>query len=200
MSGLVRGLYGMTDPKRGDPRTQARVLLEEGVHAIQLRCKGWSTEARVALGRAVADDATALGRGDDVLLVVNDDAYAVASLREGLPAVRWSVHLGQDDGPDPDLPFGRSTHTLAHVAGAGPAHYLGFGPVYGTRSKDTPYAPRGTELLAAAVRQATVPVVAIGGIHLGNVDAVRATGVAAWAVIAGVWDDPEPRAAIRALR
>jgi thiamine-phosphate diphosphorylase len=190
----------MTDPQRGDPHTQARVLLEEGVRAIQLRCKGWSTEARVALARTVADDAAALGRDDDVLLIVNDDVHAVSTLRECRPAVRWAAHLGQDDGPDPGLPFGRSTHTLAHVAAAGPAHYLGFGPVYGTRSKDTPYAPRGTELLAVAVTRAAVPVVAIGGIHVGNIDAVRATGVAAWAVIAGVWDDADPRAAIRALR
>ena len=200
MSAALHGLYGMTEPRLGDPAAQARMLLEEGVCALQLRCKGWSTDARVALAERVAGDARALGRADEVLVVLNDDVEATRTLCRTVPQLRWAVHLGQEDGPDPEVPFGRSTHTLAHVAAAGSALYLGFGPVFGTRSKDTPYAPRGTELLAQATARASVPVVAIGGIEPANVDAVRAAGAAAWAVIAGVWASPDPRAAIRALR
>ncbi|MEN9787520.1 MAG: hypothetical protein RLZZ299_2784 [Pseudomonadota bacterium] len=196
----VRGLYGMTEPRLGDPAEQARMLLEEGVRTLQLRCKGWSTEARVALALRVAEDADVLGRTLEVLLVLNDDVDATTLLRRAKPHVRWAVHLGQGDGPDPELPFGRSTHTMAHIAAAGPALYLGFGPVFGTQSKDTPYEARGTDLLREAAARAPVPVVGIGGIGPGNVDAVRESGAAAWAVIAGVWMARDPRAAIRALR
>jgi thiamine monophosphate synthase len=42
--------------------------------------------------------------------------------------------------------------------------------------------------------------VAIGGIEPGNVDEVRATGVAGWAVIGAIWRAPDPRSVIRSLR
>lgn len=182
---IPRGLYGMADAGFGDVFDQARLLAEEGLGVVQLRCKGWPPERVAAL--------VARCRPLGLLLVVNDQV-AVARA-----AGAW-VHLGQGDGPDPDIPFGRSTHTLDQVTTPGAARYLGFGPVFGTTTKETGWAPRGLALLAEAVRASPVPVVAIGGVHPGNVDAVRATGVHAWAVIGGVWAAPDPRAAVRALR
>lgn len=181
---LPPGLYGVADASCGDPVAQARLLLEEGVRVVQLRCKGWPRERLRAAAGAI----------DAPILVVND---AVDVARE-LGA--WA-HLGQDDGPDPDdVPFGRSTHTLAQAAARGRAAYVGFGPVFGTATKDTGYTARGLGLLAEVVAASPVPVVAIGGITPGNLDRVRATGVHAWAVIGAVWSAPDPRAAIRALR
>jgi thiamine-phosphate pyrophosphorylase len=180
----VAGFYGIADPTFGDPLAQARLLAEEGVEVVQLRCKGWSTEARVALARACPPGLS---------LVINDDA--VAARLAGV-----ACHLGQDDGPDPDVPFGRSTHTLAQAAAPGRAAYIGFGPVFGTATKETGYDARGLELLAEVVRIARVPVVAIGGVTPARLDALRATGVHAWTAIGAVWASPDPRAAVRALR
>lgn len=182
---LPRGLYGMVDPTFGDPLAQGRLLAEEGVEVAQLRCKGWTTAERVALAAAL--------RPTGLLLVVNDDVEAARL------AGAW-VHLGQGDGPDPDMPFGRSCHTPAQILAAGAARYVGFGPIFATATKDTGRAPRGLDGLAAAVAVSPVPVVAIGGIGVAEVAGVRAAGAWAWAVVGGVWRAPDPRVAIRALR
>ena len=184
---MIRGLYGMADATFGDPVAQARLLAEEGVSPIQLRCKGWAPEAVRAAALALADVPD---------LVINDHA----ALARALGRV---AHLGDGDG-DALGPHGRSTHTLAQVlagqSAALPALYLGFGPIYATGTKDTPWTPRGVEALAEAVAASRLPIVAIGGIGLAELDAVRATGVAGWAVVGAIWRAPNPRAVIRALR
>lgn len=182
---LPPGLYGIVEPALGDPLAQVRMLAEEGAAAVQLRCKGWPRARLLALAEAC--------RGLPIVVIVNDDLYVARAT--GLP-----VHLGQGDGPDPDVPFGRSTHTPAQAAAPGAAAYVGFGPVFGTTSKDTAWSSRGTDMLAEVVRAAPVPVVAIGGITEANLAAVRATGVHGWAVIGALWRGPDPRGAIRRLR
>jgi thiamine-phosphate pyrophosphorylase len=184
LTSLPAGFYGIADAGFGDPLAQARILAEEGVGAVQLRCKSWPTARLVDLARA-------LPAGP--LYIVNDD---VAVARE---AGLW-VHVGQEDGPDPAVPFGRSTHDLVQASAPGAARYVGFGPVFGTRTKDTGYDARGIALLAAAVRVCPVPVVAIGGVEPANVAEVRAAGAHAWTAIGAVWKAPDPRAIIRALR
>jgi thiamine-phosphate pyrophosphorylase len=116
-------------------------------------------------------------------------------------AARAWVHLGQGDGDARGVPHGRSCHELGdldRLVDPG-LRYIGFGPVFGTSSKATGYAPRGVALLAEVVRRSPVPVVAIGGIHGANVEAVRQAGAWAWAVIGGVWGRPDPEAEILAL-
>lgn len=181
----IRGLYGMADASWGDPLAQYRMLAEEGVSVVQFRCKNWTEERLLEAVRQAG--------GDGPLRVVNDR----------IPVAEASgcwVHLGQDDGADPLLPFGRSTHSLRDLAQIGSAAYIGFGPVFASTTKAGVREPRGLELLAEVVRKSPVPVVAIGGIDRSNVDAVRRTGVAAWAVIGAIWGAADPRSAIRALR
>ncbi len=181
---LPPGLYGIVDPTLGDPLAQARLLAEEGAAAVQLRCKGWPRDRLLALAEAC--------RGLPIVVVVNDDLDV--AMAAGLP-----VHLGQGDGMDPTIPFGRSTHTPEQARDPGAAAYIGFGPVFGTTSKETPWSARGPAMLAAAVRASPVPVVAIGGISAETLPAVRAAGAHGWAVIGAIWRAPDPRAAIRAL-
>lgn len=178
------GLYGIADAGWGDPWEQWRLLDEEGVGVVQLRCKGWPRTRLLELARRCR------GRG---LLVVNDDAVVAAE-------VGAFVHLGQADGDAPGLPFGRSTHTAEQAAAAHGAAYIGFGPLFPSRTKSPGHPPRGTAMLAEVVRASPRPVVAIGGIARENLDAVRATGVHGWAVIGAIWSAPDPRAAIRAFR
>lgn len=178
------GLYGMADASWGDPWEQAKILAEEGVEILQLRCKRWSPEALADLARAC--------RGLGVQVVVNDQ---VAVARQ---TGAW-VHLGQTDGPDCEIPFGRSTHGLEDLENIGSAHYIGFGPVFASTTKAGVRSPRGLEQLREMVQRSPVPVIAIGGINLENIDAVRETGVHGWAVIGAIWGHPEPRQAIRLL-
>ncbi len=181
---MIAGLYGIVDPTSGDPEAQAHLLAEEGVFPIQLRCKGWTRDEvrRLALRC----------RGLSASLIINDDAVLAAEL--GLVA-----HLGDGDGAALGK-HGRSTHTLEQVRAQRGALYIGFGPVFPTATKSLPWAPRGLDLLAAAVRESTRPVVAIGGIGPENIDGVRATGAAGWAVVGAIWRSSDPRAVIRSLR
>lgn len=181
---LPPGLYGIVEPSLGDPLAQARMLSEEGAAVVQLRCKGWPADRLLALAEGC--------RGLGIVVVVNDDV-AVATAT-GLP-----VHVGQGDGADPRIPFGRSTHTLEQAARPGGAAYIGFGPVFGTSSKETSWSPRGVALLAEAVRVSPVPVVAIGGITEETLPAVRAAGAHGWAVIGAIWRSPDPRSVIRSF-
>lgn len=186
-----------------DPVEQARAACEGGAAAVQLRAKRATDRQALAWAESIRADTRACG----ALFFVNDRFdLALAANADG-------VHLGQDDVPPHRLPdavrerlrIGRSTHTLEQLADAcdEPVDYVAFGPVFATGSKDTPYTPRGLELLAQCVaRAAPRPVVAIGGIGLDNAAAVAATGVRGIAVIsaiAGVADTGAAAAATAAL-
>lgn len=176
---LPSGFYGIADAGFGDPVRLGALLLEGGARSLQLRCKGW-TEAQVA---HAAEALWPRCRAAGVPLIINDWPSLVG-LADG-------VHLGQGDGALPQAAGklrGRSTHTLAqlHAAVAEGADHVGFGPVFGTATKVGALPARGLETLAEVVAASTVPVIAIGGVGPGNLDAVKATGAPAWAVISAV--------------
>ena len=62
---------------------------------------------------------------------------------------------------------GISTHDLeqAQEAERNGADYIGFGPMFGTTTKDTGYAARGVEMLRQIRAAVRLPIVAIGGIN-----------------------------------
>src|SRR4029079_21371 len=101
----------------------------------------------------------------------------------------------------PDLLIGFSTHNPAQAlrAATSGADYIGFGPVFGTRSKANPDPTVGLAALAEICRAVAVPVVAIGGITLDAVPAVARAGAAAAAIIAAVDAAPDPAIAGRVV-
>ena len=124
------------------------------------------------------------------LLIVNDRIdVALAAGADG-------VHLGQTDVPLAEarklarkLLIGVSTHDLAQVraAVAGGADYLGYGPVYATRTKANPDPVQGLAALRVAVTAAgETPIVAIGGITPAHAQDVYAAGAAAICAIRAV--------------
>jgi thiamine-phosphate pyrophosphorylase len=158
--------------------------------------KGAAAGALAAAGHALREAVrgrvpTCVNDRVDVALAVGADA----------------CHIGQDDLPlgaarvaaAGRLRLGVSTHSLeqARAAAAGGADYLGFGPIFPTRSKVNPDPVVGLDALRAVVRAVRVPVVAIGGITLERVDDVAAAGAAAAAVIGAVLGAPDPVAAGR---
>jgi thiamine-phosphate pyrophosphorylase len=139
-----------------------------------------------------------LARGTGALLMVNDHAdIALAVDADG-------VHLGQDDLPIEharDLLgsgklIGVSTHSpeQAKVAEAGGADYIGFGPVFRTSTKDAGPV-QGIEKIPVIKRTVSVPVFAIGGITLANVDEVICAGADGVAVISAVLSAPDRKTA-----
>ncbi|MPY87678.1 MAG: thiamine phosphate synthase [Luteitalea sp.] len=87
--------------------------------------------------------------------------------------------------------IGRSVHTTAEIDGAcrdGAVDYLVFGTVFESASKSSADPTTGTVGLADAVRAATVPVLAIGGITADHVPLVAGTGAAGVAAIGWLTD------------
>jgi thiamine-phosphate pyrophosphorylase len=196
----LRGLFVLADDDRRwkyDPVEQARAAGAGGATAIQLRAKNATDRAALAWSAEIR----AIARACGALFFVNDRFdLALAAGADG-------VHLGQEDLPPERVPpearqrllIGRSTHTLeqARAARAEPVDYVAFGPVFGTRSKSSPYEARGLSLLADVVRLvAPRPVIAIGGIDAGNAREITRAGAAGAAVISAVAaaDDPEQAA------
>ena len=199
----LRGLFVLADDDPRwphDPVAQARAACAGGAAVVQLRAK--RAGDRDAL--AWADAIRALTRRAGVLFFVNDRFdLALAARADG-------VHLGQRDLPPAAIPstlrerllVGRSTHTAAELRAARdePVDYVAFGPVFGTRSKASEHEPRGLARLTAAVREAAPrPLIAIGGIDVGNAAAVMSAGAAGIAVISAVAAANDPEAATRAL-
>ncbi|HEY8924146.1 MAG TPA: thiamine phosphate synthase, partial [Polyangia bacterium] len=121
-----------------------------------------------------------------------------------------AVHVGQEDLPLGEarrvsagrLVIGVSTHSLeqASAAVAGGADYLGFGPIFATRSKENPDPTVGLELLRRAVHaNPRTTIVAIGGITPESAGAVAATGAPAAAVISAIDKASDPTAAARSV-
>lgn len=191
------------DPRwPADPVQQAAAACQGGAQVVQLRSKFATDRQTLEWARAIRT----LTREAGVHFVVNDRFdLALAAEADG-------VHLGQDDLPPSRIPLealarlevGFSTHDLtqARVAGAmKELDYVAFGPVYGTASKKSPYSPRGLEALAEISQAvAPLPLVAIGGIHAGNIRDVLRAGAAGMAVISAVAATPNPAEATRELR
>lgn len=153
-----------------------------GARLVQLRVKKadpiefyeWAAETR------------RMTRARDCLLIINDRVdIALAVDADG-------VHLGQEDLPLKtarrlmgEKIIGVSTHDpeQALEAEREGADYIGFGPIFGTATKDTGYAPRGLEMLKMIRGTVRLPVVAIGGIAEGNVAGVWEAGADAAAMI-----------------
>ena len=101
-----------------------------------------------------------------------------------------------------DLLIGVSTHGDAQVSAAvaGGADYLGFGPVYGTRTRQNPDPVQGIQGLARAVALAgDVGVVAIGGVTPEVAAVIAATGAAAACAIGAVNQATDPARAGRTI-
>ncbi|MER7165863.1 thiamine phosphate synthase [Micromonospora sp. NPDC000207] len=111
-------------------------------------------------------------------------------------------HVGADDlpvpaarrvlGPDGVLGATAREPVAARAAIAAGADYLGVGPCHHTATKDglpDPIGPAGVRAVADAV---DVPVIAIGGVTVATVPALRAAGAYGVAVVGALSDAADP--------
>jgi thiamine-phosphate pyrophosphorylase len=181
----VAPLYAILDPEQIAGRDSRHVLdelLASGVQWLQLRVKALSPAEFFELAKRARTQTRARG----CTLIISDRVdIALACDADG-------VHLGQDDLP---LAAGRklmggkiigiSTHDLdqARAAERDGADYIGFGPMFGTSTKNTGYDARGVEMLQQIRADVELPIVAIGGIHEQNVRHVWQAGANSAAII-----------------
>lgn len=182
-------LYAVTDRRWTGRQTmpeQVEDALRGGATFVQLREKQLDEAAFLEEARLLKE---LCGRYN-VPFVINDNvSIALAVDADG-------VHVGQDDmeagevramiGPDRILGVSAQTVEQALLAEQRGADYLGVGAVFPTGSKDDA-AEVSLETLRAICAAVSIPVVAIGGVSLGNVSELKDTGIAGIAVISAVF-------------
>jgi thiamine-phosphate pyrophosphorylase len=173
----------------------AEGLIEGGTRIVQYRHKDNWTQAHFDEARRICEVCQESG----VLFVLNDRADFARLLR-------CALHVGQDDLPPvaarriiSDEVMGFSTHNKLQLTRANdePVEYLSLGPIFPTTSKLRPDPTVGVEELKKLRVLTAKPLVAIGGITLGNAaDAIQA-GADSVAVISAILPDKLDRTSIR---
>lgn len=190
------GIYGITSRDFGFTHVKAaEILLKAGIKIIQYREKNSST--RVMLQEA--GEIKRLCQEYGALFIVNDRmdiALAVGS--DG-------IHVGQDDMPieivkkffSGIVGVSASSVSDALEAERGGADYLGVGSIYPTGTKKDSEVI-GMETLLKIKESVSIPIFAIGGINIENLQEVKRAGVYGAAVISAILGarDPEMMARI----
>ena len=196
----VAGLYVIVDPEHTNGRNVvdvARAALKGGASSIQYRDKVHTIGEQLPVAHELRD----LCEQYNASFLVNDSAsLATSSGAHGL-------HLGQKDLPIYEARrilyssqfIGKSSALLeeAQTALSEGVDYVGVGAIFHTDTK-TRIRFAGIETLRIARQFVTdIPLVAIGGINLDNLDAVLNAGADSICVITAVCmaDDPEQAAA-----
>lgn len=198
-------VYLVTDAALSGDRGVESVVAEAvagGVRMVQLREKHASDAEVVEQLARLADVID--GRA---LLVVDDrlDA-AVEARRRGVRVD--GVHVGQSDvsvvearrvlGEDAivGLTANQPAHFEAlHELPVGTVDYVGVGVIRPTKTKANHPPALGVEGFAERIAASPVPAVAIGGVRVDDVAALRAAGAAGVAVVSAICAADDPRAA-----
>lgn len=195
-------LYAVTDRRwLGEGETLAgacQKALRGGITFLQIREK----DLAEAEFEREAEELRALCAQYRVPFVVNDSVEI--ALRSGADG----VHVGQSDirgrdirkliGPDRILGMTARTVEQALAAERAGADYIGVGAVSPTGTKRDARPMTGQRLrdICAAV---SIPVVAIGGVHAGNIMELAGSGVDGVAVVSAIFAAADPGAAAAEL-
>lgn len=191
-------LYAVTDRswlRAGESLAEpVEELLRAGVTCVQLREKTAADELFLKEARSLREVCGRYG----VPLIINDRPDIAKEVGAD------GVHVGLSDmGIEKAREFlgdgfiiGGSAHnvTEALAAQAAGADYIGCGAVFGSKTK-----PDVTRLpireLTAICRAVKIPVVAIGGVNLGNLPSLKGSGIAGVAVIRSLFGAEDKTAA-----
>lgn len=186
---IKKGLYAIT-PNETDTTvllTKVELALQAGIALLQYRDKISTNTERLRRAKALHT----LCLDYDTPLIINDDPeLAAASNAEG-------VHLGQGDTPiqrarellGEKTIIGITCHhdlSLAIEAQNCGANYVAFGRFFNSSTKPGA-ALADIELLQQANKQLAIPITAIGGLTLENVEPIITAGAQNIAVVEGVF-------------
>jgi thiamine-phosphate pyrophosphorylase len=186
---------------KGDWYQTAQAAIAGGADALQLREKELESGELLRRARRLVE----LCRKNNVLLIINDRPdIALLANADG-------VHVGQGDLPAVEARkmvgakkiVGVSTHDLpqAKQAVLDGVDYIGVGPVFRSSTKPRDWAEiPGLKFASQVAANIRIPVVAIAGINLENVDQVLATGVQRVAVTAAITGCDDVENAARELK
>ncbi len=198
----MKGIYLVTDEKAclGRPlESVVEAAAKAGACCVQLREK--TAPTRDFLDRALK--LKALLEPFHIPLLIND------RLDIALAADTHGVHLGQSDMPPeiarrllgPKAIIGLSVSSLEDVKNARGTgvDYLGVGPIFPTLTKADAKAPLGLDGLEAIRTLTHLPLVAIGGLNLENIQSTVRAGADAIAMVSAICSATDPFAAAKTL-
>lgn len=188
MTKINYSLYLVTDSSiclKQDLLAATKEAIQNGVNIVQLREKNLNSLDFFRLAVKMRD----LTCKYNVPLIINDRLdIALATEADG-------VHLGQTDLPakyvrkltTPEFIIGVSAKTISQALEAqeAGANYLGVGAIFPTATKViTQNTPITT--LNAIISKVEIPVIAIGGLNIGNIDALLNSKIAGIAVVSAI--------------
>ncbi len=180
-------LYFITDAKLTKKTIfdDVRAAIEAGVKVVQYREKEKPT-------RLVCEEAKRIKElcdKNNVLFLINDRVdICLAVDADG-------VHLGQDDMPYETARrllgskvIGVTVHNANEALKAEEfnADYIGLSPIFETKTKPDAGKPGGLTLIRDVKAKVNIPIVAIGGISLGNLRDVILAGADSVAAISAI--------------
>ena len=168
-------------------------LAENGLDVFQLRVKSMKDNEIIDLIK----DLSLATSNTRMKLCINDNVN-VASKCKGLIDI---LHLGQSDMKpneakkmiDKNIEIGLSItnkNQLDNVPYC--INYLGIGPIFPTSSKNDASVPMGLNTLKEIINKTELPIVAIGGISLDNINDLFKIGVSGVAVISAILNEHNP--------
>ncbi|MBO1304674.1 thiamine phosphate synthase [Enterococcus sp. 669A] len=192
---LVTGRYDFSDEEF---LTIIEEACQNGVTSVQLREKELSTHDFYQLALKVK----AVTARYDIPLIINDRLdICLAVDAEGL-------HIGDDELPvtvarrllGSDKILGVSAKTLERSVEAQTegADYLGVGAIFPTPTKESDVTPIAT--LKEITGSVALPVVAIGGIKLGNLSALTDSGITGISVVSEIMKAEDVPQTVKSLR
>ncbi len=174
-------------------RGTLRVLEEAadaGIRIVQLREKSVSDKELCAIAGKFRKICDRYG----ILMIMNDHIdIALICGADG-------VHLGQNDLPldaavklAPDLLIGRSTHSREQALEAQSlgAAYVNLGPIFPTRTKNTPVHPLGLEVIRETRGELRIPFSVMGGIKAHHIPTLLSEGARLIAMVTEVTQAPD---------
>ncbi len=191
-------LQFITDTKSDTPVIdQIKAVIKGGCKWVQLRMKDASYDEL----KATAEEIIPSCKENDVILIIDDNVELVKELRV------HGVHLGKEDMAPakareylgPHAIIGVTANTAADITAMRgiDVDYIGLGPFRHTTTKKKLSPTLGIEGyrdIISEVRKAgsELPVVAIGGITLDDIDDIMSTGVQGIAVSGAIINAPDP--------
>lgn len=173
----------------------AKLVIEGGADIIQLREKYLSDKDF----SIIAQDLRDLTSHTRTILIINDRVQIARTIEAD------GVHVGQHDMQvnnargvlGEEKIIGVSTHTLRQAQEAQQigADYIAIGPIFPTKTKEYE-PPRGIGLAREVIeaisfqdptlKQCDMPIFAIGGITLSNIDQILKTGICRVAISSAI--------------
>lgn len=195
-------LYAVTDrawlKENESLKDVVEEVLKNGATFLQIREKDLPEERF----ESESEELKALCAKYEVPFVVND------SVEIAMECDADGVHVGQSDikgrdiramiGVDKILGISAGTVEEAVAAEKAGADYIGVGAVFGTSTKKNART-MSMELLKEICESVSIPVVAIGGIGMKNIDQLAGSGVDGVAVVSAIFAAENPGNATKEL-